>query len=123
MADLFGLDLREIVADALESAGGLRLGTLTRETASARDLDDLTAAPTVTITNFGFSGFVAVQSVRRDETLIVETIAVMTIIGGSISPATVPAVNDKATIDSITYELVRLITSDPAEAVYQFEVS
>lgn len=122
MPELFGIDIAALVNDAISGAGGLQAGTLIRQAPADRSIDDLTSAPTTREVTFDFQGFVATQSIRREDTLIVETVAVLTIIGRSIQPLTTPLVNDRAEINEITYELTRLIRSDPASAVYEFEV-
>ena len=105
MADLFGIDIAGLVADAITGAGGLNAGMLLRGTDT-----------------YTFQGFVAVKEVRVPDTLVAEARPVLTIIGGTLTPAVEPAVNDQATIGSITYDLVRLLRRDPASAVYEFEV-
>ena len=122
MAELFGLDIAQLVADSMESAGNLQPGTLIKSKPGQEDPNDPTAPVPSIATTHSFQGFIEEKAVRRDETLIAETIAVLTILGASVSPAAKPEVNDEATLGSITYQLVRLITRDPARAVYEFEV-
>lgn len=105
MVALFGLDIEGIVASAIADAGGLQAGVLEHGA-----------------TSHTFQGFVSVQEVRVQETLIVEARPVLTIVGGTLEPPVAPAVNDLATVGSITYELTRLVARDPAAAVYEFEV-
>ena len=107
MAELFGIDIASLVADALDQAGNLQPGTLIKQE------DE---------TEHSFQGFVELRTIRRADTLIVEPVPIMSIIGASISPAVVPDVNDRAEIADITYDLVRLRGRDPASAVYEFEV-
>ena len=122
MPELLGLDIAQLVADSIESAGNLQLGTLIKSETGQEDENDPTAPVTDTPTTHSFQGFVELKEIRRDQTLIAEAVPVMTILGASISPSAEPAVNDNATLAGITYELVRLITRDPASAVYEFEV-
>lgn len=121
MADLFGIDIAGLVAQAFD--GQLREGVLVRSTPGVRDPNDPTVSTLPRETRHAFDGFVAQRSIRRDDTLIVETVAVMTILGGSLDPPVEPQPNDRAELDSITYELVRLLRSDPAGAAYEFEVA
>ncbi len=122
MPELFGLDIARLVADSIESAGNLRPGTLAKSEPGQEDPNDPTAPVSSITTAHSFQGFIEAKAVRREDTLIAEAVPVMTILGASVNPVAEPAVNDKATIDGITYELVRLITRDPASAVYEFEV-
>jgi hypothetical protein len=46
--------------------------------------------------------------------------SVVSILGASLSPAVVPAVNDIVVIDGSTFTLVELLNLDPAEALYEF---
>ncbi len=105
MTKLFNLDIAQIVADAIEKAGDLQEGSLAKGDATHT-----------------FQGFVAVREFRRPDTLIVESVPVLSILGASVKPAAVPAINDVATIAGITYELVRLVRRDPVSALYEFEV-
>lgn len=122
MADIFGLDVASLVNDALQGAGGLHEGVLTKTIAGARDPSNPTAGRAQTTTTYMFSGFVEAREVRLDGALVTQARSVMTIIGASVTPTAVPEVNDHATLGSITYELTQLISRDPASAVYEFVV-
>ena len=111
MSRLFGIDIAQVVSDALESAGNLTPGVLIKFAADPNNS-----------TRHNFQGFVETRSIRRQDTLVVEPAPILTIIGASISPAVVPSVNDQAELASMTWEIVRLIRRDPASAVYEFEV-
>ncbi len=121
MVEIFGQDIAQIVADALASAGGLQAGTLTKESPGVRDPDDPTAATDPVLSTHSFQGFFSLKEVRIADTLVAESIPVLTIVGKSVTPMAVPQVGDKAELSSITFELVRLIERDPAEALYEFE--
>ena len=122
MPDLFGLDIAQIVADALRSAGGLQEGTLIKSVPGVDDPDDLTAPVPEAKTRHAFQGFLQDREVLRNDTLIPEAIPIMTIIGASVNPPAVPRVNDIVTLAGIDFLLHRLISRDPASAVFQFEV-
>ena len=106
MAELFGIDIAELVAEAIDGAGGLQPGTLIKGGGMRH----------------AFQGFFQLQQIRETETLVVATIPVLTIIGNSLPAGIVPEVNDGAEHADIRYDLVRLISRDPAAAVYEFEV-
>ena len=122
MSDLFGLPIAQLVADALASAGNLQAGVLLKSTPGVEDATDPTAPVPDTVTPYSFQGFIEQRAVRRADTLIAEPTPILTIIGKSVSPAAVPAVNDRAELAGVTYELERLIRADPAGAVFEFGV-
>ena len=122
MGDLFGLDIAQLVADSIASAGNLQTGTLLKSTPGPEDPTDPTAAVAATITRYSFQGFIQQRAVRRDETLIAEPTPILTIIGKSVSPDAEPKINDRAELAGMTYELETLIRRDPAGAVYEFQV-
>lgn len=121
MANLFGLDIAGIVNNAISSAGGVRPGILTKTTPGTRTPGDLIGGTNPTMTTHSFQGFVEQKSERRagqvGASLGGQTVSIL---GASVSPAAVPAVNDSVTIDSVTYNLVELVSRDPAEALYEF---
>ena len=94
MSDLFGLDIAQIVADAIESAGNVQAGLLTKSVSGVDDPDDLTAPVPESETFHAFQGFLQDREVLRNDTLIPEAIPVLTIIGASVDPPVVPKVND-----------------------------
>ena len=129
MPNLFGLDIAKLVADGIAQAGNLRPGTLTHVVGpGARDPNNPNAGRQPVTTTHSFQGFVEVRAVRRDDTLIAEPRPILTILGATLNPPIdFPAgpdvdLGDKATIDGMTYTLVRLIERDPAGATYVFEV-
>ena len=72
MGNLFGLDIAQLVADSLASAGNLQEGVLLKSTPGSEDPTDPTAPVPVTVTYHSFQGFIEQRAVRRDETLIAE---------------------------------------------------
>ena len=122
MPRLFGLDIAQIVSDSLASAGNLQQGTLTKTTAGGRDAADPTIQRLPTTTTHTFQGYVELREIRRPDTLIAETVPLMTIINASVTPAATAEVNDRASLGDVTYELVRLMNTDPAGATSVFQV-
>ena len=104
---LFGLDVARLVTDAIVDAGGLEQGVLIKNEVRTRHT---------------FQGFYEVQEIRRELTLVVESTPTVTILGASVNPAVEPAVNDEVEIDNQSFDLVRLVSSDPAKASYLFVV-
>lgn len=107
MVELFGQDLAQIVADGVAAAGNLQEGNLTKLDTGA---------------SHTFQGFMEMREVRLGETFVAQTIAVMSILGASVSGGAVPEVNDMVGLGSFSGSLSRLISQDPAAALYEFEV-
>lgn len=120
MADLFGLDIAGIVNDAIAGAGGVRPGTLTKTTPGTRTPGSLTGGSNPTTTTHSFNGFTETKEVRRTGQVGASSMAVVAILGASVTPAATPEVNDTALIDGVTYTLVELLKGDPAGAVFEF---
>ena len=99
-----------------------RTGTLIKSVPGVDDPDDLTAPVPEASTTHTFQGFLQDREVLRQDTLIPEAIPVMTIVGASVKPAAVPRVNDRVTLAGLEFLLHRLISRDPASAIFQFEV-
>jgi hypothetical protein len=122
MPSLFGIDIAKTIADNIAAAGDVRSGTLTKSSAGARTPGDVTAGNNPTTSTHSFKGFVETRAQRREGSQVPEGMGVVTILGATVSPAAVPAVNDVATIDGDSYTLLKLISRDPAAAVYEFMV-
>ena len=121
MAELFGIDIREVVASALASAGNLRPGVLLHNIEATRSADDPTETIQPDPTRHTIQGFVSVrQRQSEDPDLRNRNEQIMTIVGGSIVPFVEPTKGDKCTIDEKTYTLGDLRTVDPAQAVFEF---
>ncbi len=123
MAELFGIDIAQVVADSIADAGNLRPGTLNKIEPGTRTGGNLTAGTNPTSTAHTFQGFVETKTPRREGTIVADPMSVVTILGATVSPAAVPEVNDTAVIDGVTWNLDKLLSRDPAEAVYEFQGS
>lgn len=120
MAELFGIDIAGIINTELANAGGVRSGTLTKTAPGTRTGGSLTGGTNPTTTAHTFNGFVETKAKRRRGQVGAEPMAVVTILGASVTPAAVPEVNDTVLIDGATFTLLELLNRDPAEAVYEF---
>ena len=120
MVELFGLDIAKVVNDEVTNAGGVRDGSLAKQIPGTRTGGSLTGGTNPTTTTHTFKGFVQTKEVRRSGQLGAGALAVVAILGASISPVAVPEVNDEATVDGVTYVLVELLSRDPAEALFEF---
>ena len=123
MPNLFGLDIAQIVADSIASAGNLRPGTLTQFAPGTRDPADITGGTNPTSTTHTFQGFVEAEeddsfTGRRSETNVSISMRRLSILGATINPATLPDQGDEATVDGVTYRIVEVFEVDAAQAVF-----
>ena len=121
MTQLFGLQLDQIINDALTSAGGLRPGTLTHVTPGERDTTNLLAGTNNTETTHSFQGYVEQSEGRKGDSLVRDSMAMVGIMGASVTPFVVPEVGDRVVIDGTQYTLLKLKERDPARALYVFQ--
>ncbi len=120
MPNFFGIDIAGLVNSSIAGAGGVRPGTLTKTVPGSRTVGDPTAGTNPTTTSHSFSGFAETREARRPGQVGASSMAVVTVLGASVSPAAVPEVNDTATIDGVVYVLVELLSGDPAGATFEF---
>ncbi len=123
MVKLFGIDIAKQVNDAVRDAGGLRPGTLSKTAPGSRTAGSLTSGANPTTTTHTFQGFVETKEDRRPGQVGASSMAVMTILGASVSPVAVPEVNDTVTMDGAAYTLLELLSRDPAAATYEFRAA
>ena len=117
MPNLFGVDIAQEIANAFR--GELVPGVLDKITPGTRTTGKLTAGTNSESVSHTFEGFLEVKEVRRKGQVGAEPMSVLTIITNSISPATTPEVNDKATIESLTLDITEILDRDPAAAVFE----
>ena len=122
MAEIFGLDLQSLIAEGINAAGGLPPGTLYRKGARTRDAANPSQLSAIAETPYQLQAVVERRQYRREGSAITETRLVMTIIGGSLVPLTVPEAGDRVEVDGGSYVLEELLRSDPAGAAYEFRV-
>lgn len=121
MPNLFGLDIAGIVDNALQSAGGLRVGTLTRGTQTTRNSTNLTGGTRPSTQAFSFRGFAEKRNeVRQGGTLVRSGGLFVSILGASIEVE--PQSGDVISIDGNTFTVVALESVDPANALYVCKV-
>lgn len=121
--NLFGIDIASIVTGAITSAGGLVSSTLVRSTVSGRNPMNPSETLAPTVTRHQCQAIFEARSLRRDDSVIGETVSVLGIVAGTISPPITPAVNDVVEYEGQRYTLTELVSSDPAEAYYEFRVN
>ena len=121
---ILGIDIASLVAEAISAAGGLVDGTLIKTRAGGGpDPDNPSRTLASTEDRHTFQGIVEAKALRHPDTGVVDYRSVMLIVGGSVSPPAIPAVNDRAELAGITYQLTNLVSRDPAGAAYEFEVT
>ena len=118
MANLFGVDIAQEIANAF--SGQLVEGILHKRTPGTRTAGQLTAGTNPSNSDHTFDGVATVKEVRRAGQVGSDMSVVITIIGKSVRPFVVPEVNDRVTMESITYTLSELVKRDPASAAYVF---
>lgn len=117
MPNLFGFDLAQEIADAF--SGELVSGSLEKITPGTRTTGSLTAGTNSKSETHTFEGFLEIREIRRKGQLGSEQANVLTIIANSIKPSATPEINDKATIESLTFDITEILGRDPAAAVYE----
>jgi hypothetical protein len=118
---LFGLDVAQILADEIATAGDLQSGILTKMYPGTRTPGDLTGGTNPVPTSHTLRGIVSTGEQRREDQVGADTVSEILILGRSVSPFVRPEINDEVTLDGETYVLTKLLESDPARAAYQFE--
>ena len=94
--ELFGINIAQELADAIEDAGNVRVGSLVTTTSGTRSPGDLSGGTNPTNTTHSFNGFVEERSVRRQGALVAEYVSILTVLGESLDARVVPAVNDES---------------------------
>lgn len=120
MPNLFGLDIAGIIAQNM--GRGLRPGVLTSFTPGTRTTGSLGGGNNPTSTTHTFRGFKDTTSVLRPGTLVENASAVITILGGTISPAVKPDEGDTIVLDDESFVIVGPVVADPAEATFICQV-
>lgn len=116
MPDLFGLDVKGLVADAL--AGQLVPGTLVETVVGART-GDVTAGRAQTAVNHSFEGVLDdYETDEVDGTTVQAGDRRVLVIAGSLVSPVVPQPNWNVTIEGQTYRVTRVLR-DPAAATWE----
>jgi hypothetical protein len=122
-SDLFknlGINVGKLVNDNLGAS--LLPATLTKVTQGARDVNDPTAGPTESTTDYSARGFIDNQDRRNlDGTLVDDGTKVVVLLGESISGGVVPTPADRVTIEGTLYSIEN-VDRDPASATYPMTV-
>ena len=119
--ELFGLNIAEIINDAVNDAGGLTPGKLTHLTIGARDVSNPTGGTNPTETIHIFQGIISKKQIKRDNQVSAFFETTISILSDSLKPGVVPAVNDFVDMGGIRYTLIELLSVDPSLANYKFK--
>ena len=120
MAELFGIDIAQLIWDQVQVAGGLHDGTLTHQEPPTSGPDGFTRPLPTTHT---FQGILEDRTSLIDGTFVPVGIPVLGILGASVAPLVIPSTGDTAFINEQTCTLGKLISKDPADAYYEFSVT
>lgn len=124
MSQLFGLDIAQIVADSIASAGDVQDVTLIKVTPGTRTPGRLTGGTNPSETTHTARGFRDSLTTLRPGTLVENASAVVYILGATIAGGQVPEPNDRITIGGLTFTIVEGgVSTDPADALYLCQVS
>lgn len=120
MPNLFGVDIAGIIGKEL--GPNLLAVTLIKYTTGTRTTGNLTGGVQPTSTSYTARGFIADYLDREiDGSLIVTGDRKVGILGATVLSDAVPAPGDKVTVESVTYNIVR-VKRDPAAAYYNCQV-
>lgn len=119
---LFGLDIANIVNEAITAAGRLQDVTLIKITPGTRTPGQLTGGTNPTPSLFSAQGYQDTLNVFRSDTVVKDASAAVGILGASIQGDQVPVAGDKVTIGSITYRILK-VQADPVQGLYLCQVS
>lgn len=121
MASFLEGSLRNAIAQGFK--GKLKRGTLSRPSANS-GLDEYGDPLPSTNACYPFEGFVdSFTLYSRSQAGIPDTDSRISIIGGSLPNGIVPRQDDKITIGGQRFNTVRLITVDPASALYEIQAT
>ncbi len=117
--ELFGVDIAGIVAR--EVGPGLLDAVLTRKTPGTRTPGNLTGGTNPVSTAHTAKGIKSPLTSLRPDSIVEDAMAVVLLIGDTISPAAVPAEQDLISIEGTSYTIVQ-VARDPAAATYTCQV-
>ena len=124
MSQLFGLNIAAIVDGAIQQAGGVKTGTLTKSAPGTRTPGSVTGGTNPTPTAYSFRGFVENRtSQRRPGELVKVSGEFVSILGNSLPAGVEPEANDLVAIEGTEYTVTGVVERDPASALYVLSVS
>lgn len=115
----FGLDIAQIVGDAIASAGDVLPVTLTKITPDTRDAADITGGLRPTPQDYEVRGFFQnATSERIGNSLVSQSGEFVSILGSRLPENIEPESNDRVTIEGRNYLIIEVVSRDPAAALY-----
>lgn len=119
MPDLFGLDIAGIIADSIESAGGVLSGKLFKVTSTDRTTGALTGGTNPINKGHAFKGFYDDRQLRTlPESLVQQDSRMIVLLGATIEGGVVPTPGDSILLEGDETTIDRIIERDPAAATY-----
>ena len=123
MALIFGLDIANLVNNAISSAGGVGTVTLVKKTQGDLDPNDLLSPPRVVESRYVANGFLENKSDEyKGGTLVRKGGETASILGASLPVDIIPEPGDCIEIQGSTYRIAGVPNRDPASALYQSAV-
>lgn len=120
MPNLFGKDIAGIIGNKLGKH--LLDGTLTHTTPGIRTPGSLTAGTNPTTATSTFKGIISDYKEREiDGTLVQQGDRKVLILAATLTPAVVPEVGDRVSLEGDTFEVKR-VSRDPAAATFTCQV-
>lgn len=117
---LFGLNIAQLVADGISSAGGVLTGVLIKRTSTGRTPGNLTGGRNPTDASHSFQGFVENRNeVRSGGTLVSAAGQFVSILGATLPSGITPESGDQIEIEGTTFNVLGVPGRDPAAAVYE----
>lgn len=116
MPNLFGVDIAGVIAQAM--GNGLLPATLIKTTAGERSSGEVTAGTNPSTSSTSCRGFIEdYKDYQLTSSLIKTGDKKITLLGGTLA-GVVPKPGDKITIESSTYNIIKVMR-DPAAATYE----
>ena len=120
MPKLFGIDIRGIVGQAIGS--GLLPGKLHSASVSARAAGSM-AGNTITYADHDFRGIVSSYNrVKYPSSNFIDGDGNLLLIDATVKPYVEVKAGDRITIDGTTYEIIDILSRDPASAAWTLHI-
>ena len=113
MGDIFGLDVQSLIAEGIQAAGGLNVAVLVKGGGTERDPNNPSRLVSAAGSRHTLEAAVDRRQRRIGDSLTSETVLVVTMVAGTITPAATPEPDDRIEIGGKVYTLVRLLEARP----------
>lgn len=120
--NIFGLDIKSIVHNSIQSAGGLTSMTLFQTASGVTDVDNPLAVKTGATTQYACQGVVSAVNSATSSTISEDVTAIITVIAGTLPDGVIPNVGDDIVVVSGKRYKIKVSSPDPAGASYELQV-